>query len=286
MPISEKGTVTTARQAVQGGVRLRYTADSKETNLKEQWVRPPIHLAKTYKDNGWAINLLTSPTAGLLEGDQLNIDCQVEKGAKAALISPAACRVHTMSNGEAFINQHYRVGEKAALDVWPAPLVLQSASRLRQVTKVEVESSSTLLLTEIVSPGRATYGESFEFDSWRSKLRIYRSGKLVSYENFCVKPEQNDVADWRNQFPDGPYVSIYFLTPQSTSHLIEPLNNLSNEDVIVGASSLRTGGLGIKLLAHGGLALRRSVLQVREILINASDIPFSQSLRRAQTFFY
>ena len=113
------------RPAVHGGVRLRYESTESSTTLKEQWVRPPLHLAKTYHDKGWAINLLTSPTAGLLEGDELEIDCTVEAGAKVALISPAACRVHTMNDGEATIQQHYRIGTDATLDVWPAPLVLQ-----------------------------------------------------------------------------------------------------------------------------------------------------------------
>ncbi len=277
---------STRRPAVTGGVRLGYIADSQGSTLKEQWVRPPLHLAKTYHDKDWAINLLTSPTAGLLEGDQLEINCKVGAEAKAALISPAACRVHTMADGEATIHQHYQVGKHAALDVWPAPLVLQSASRLRQFTRVDLEPTSTLLLTEIISPGRASYGESFEFKSWRSRLRIYQSGTLVTYENFLVSPKDKDVSDWRNRFPDGPYVSIYFLTPQPTSQLIEPLHKLSSENVAVGASSLREGGIGIKLLAKDGLALRQAVLQIRELLIHASAIDFPKTLERAQTFFY
>jgi len=252
----------------------------------EQWVRPPLHLAKTYKDKGWTINLLTSPTAGLLEGDQLKIECTVEACAKAALISPAACRVHTMNQGAAAIHQHYRVGEHAVLDVWPAPLVLQKASNLTQVTKVEVEASSTLLLTEIISPGRASYGESFEFNSWRSKLRIYRSGTLVAYENFQVVPKSNDVADWRTRFPEGPYVSLYFLTPNPVTELIEPLNKLSTDEIAIGASPLRRGGIGIKVLAQDGLALRRSVLQIRDQLIEASGVAFPKTLQRAQTYFH
>lgn len=275
-----------SRPSVHGGVRLRYEWDNSATTLKEQWVRPPLHLAKTYRDQGWAINLLTSPTAGLLEGDQMKIDCTADAGAKAALIHPAACRVHTMSDGEAAIRQHYRAGKEAVLDIWPAPLVLQSASKLTQVTTVEVEASSTVLLTEIVAPGRASYGESFRFHSWRSKLRIYRSGTIIAYENFQVVPQGGDAADWRARFPDGPYVGIYFLTPQPVAELTEPLNKLSTGDAAIGASPLRAGGLGIKLLARDGLALRKSMLHIRELLIKASCVAFPQTLHRAQTFFY
>jgi urease accessory protein len=274
------------RPTVEGGVQLQYEAEGSGTSLKKQWVRPPLHLAKTYHDHTWAINLLTSPTAGLLEGDSLKIDCTVSTGARAALVSPAACRVHTMRDGYASINQHYKVEADAALDVWPAPLVLQKNATLNQETRLEIEATSTVLLTEIVSPGRASYGESFAFKNWRSQLRIYRSGKLIAYENFKFDPGAGDVADWRSRFPNGPYVSIYFLTPTPVTDLIEPLNKLSTDTVAIGASPLREGGLGIKVLAQDGLALRKSVLQIREALIQASGIEFPHSLKRAQTFFY
>jgi urease accessory protein len=276
----------TIRPGVKGGVQLQYLADNSGTTLKKQWVRPPLHLAKTYQDKSWAINLLTSPTAGLLEGDELEIDCKVEAGAKAALISPAACRVHTMDKGNALIRQSYVVKEQATLDVWPAPLVLQKAANLIQETTLEVDSSSTVLLTEIVSPGRASYGESFDFHTWQSKLRIYQSGTLIAYENFKVDPEAGDASDWRTRFPDGPYVSLYYLKHKPVKELIEPLNQLSNEEVAIGASPLRTGGLGIKVLAQDGLALRKSVLNIRELLVQHSEIEFPRSLQRAQTFFY
>ena len=81
------------RNAVLGGVSLRYAnVDSKGTRLLNQSVRPPLHLAKAYHEKDWAISLLTSPTAGLLEGDQIEISARVEASARAALISPASCR--------------------------------------------------------------------------------------------------------------------------------------------------------------------------------------------------
>ena len=286
VPIIPTTKPQSPRPAVKGGVRLLYKAEDAGTTLKKQWVRPPLHLAKTYKDRDWAINLLTSPTAGLLEEDELEIQCTVEAGAKAALISPAACRVHTMAEGHAQVRQDYVVKDNAVLDVWPAPLILQKASRLIQETTLHLESSSTVFLTEIVSPGRASFGESFDFTSWRSKLRIYRSGTLIAYENFKVEPQKNDAADWRTRFPNGPYVSIYFLTPDDVTDLIAPLNKLSSEEASIGASPLRTGCLGVKMLAQDGVALRKSVLQVRAQLIPNSGMDFPHTLQRAQTFFY
>jgi len=276
-----------ARPQVNGGVRLHYqTRENGCTSLQEQWVRPPLHLAKTYEDKSWALNLLTSPTAGLLQGDTIEIDCRVKAKAKAALVSPAACRVHTMTSGKASISQAYHVEENSCLDVWPAPLILQKDARLEQETSLYTKKTSTVLLTEIISPGRASYGESFAFQDWKSKLRIHQNEELIAFENFRLTPSEGDAADWRKRFPNGPYASIYFLTPESTNQLIEPIHALSSEEESVGASPLHKGGLGIKEFAKDGLALRKVILAIRELLIAASGIEFPHMLKRAQTFFY
>lgn len=275
------------RSAVCGGARLGYSLGADgNTRLAEQWVRPPLHMTKAYLDKGWAISQLMSPTAGLLCGDLLEVTCRVDAGAKAAVISPAACRVHTMGDGRATIRQKYFVSKGGVLDVWPAPLILQKASALRQETELRVEAGATVLLCEIVTPGRASFGEQFEFTEWSSRLRIYQAEKLLGFENFSVQPARKDVADWRALYPSGSYASLYFLTPEPVAGLVQNLHDLEIEAVSVGASPLREGGLGIKILAGEGVALRKAIFAVRKLLIEHSKVAFPIGLKRAQTFFH
>lgn len=275
------------RPAVLGGARLGYTYRSDVgTRLTEQWVRPPLHLAKAYHENDWAISILTSPTAGLLDGDRLEVKATVATGAKAALISPAACRVHTMQSGYAEVDQHYTVEPGAVLDVWPAPLILQKDATLRQTTRLDVAADATVLLCEVVSPGRAAFGEAFEFTEWTSKLRIYGEGALLAYENFNCKPERGDLTDWRELYPSGNYASLYYLSPQPLAKLVQTLHDCEIEDATIGASPLREGGLGVKILAKDGISLRKAIFSVRNLLITHSTVTFPHALQRAQTFFH
>ena len=275
------------RPSVSGGARLRYTlAPAVGTRLTGQWVRPPLHLGKAYHEKDWAISILTSPTAGLLDGDRLEVEATVAAGAKAALLSPAACRVHTMAHGHATVRQHYTVEAGAVLDVWPAPLILQKGASLRQSTRLEVAADATVLLCEVVSPGRAAFGECFEFTEWRSSLRIYREGDLLGYENFSCSPERGDPADWRALYPQGNYASFYFLSPEPLGELIQRVHDLETPGAAVGASPLRVGGLGVKILASDGIQLRQALFSVRNLLISHSKQHFPHALQRAQTFFH
>lgn len=285
--MSELATESVSTRAgVLGGARLRYTLTPEVgTRLTEQWVRPPLHLAKAYHEDDWEISILTSPTAGLLDSDLLEVEATVAAGAKAALISPAACRVHTMHAGHATVRQHYTVEAGATLDVWPAPLILQKDAALRQVTRLDVAADATVLLCEVVSPGRAAFGEAFEFTQWRSQLRIYREGSLLAYENFGCQPQQGDLADWQALYPSGSYASFYFLSPEALGSLVQTLHELDTPDAMIGASPLRAGGLGIKILAADGISLRKTIFLVRNLLIKHTQQRFPQALLRAQTYF-
>ncbi len=274
------------RPAVRGGARLRYEfVPEHGTRLMGQWVRPPLHMTKAYHDKDWAVSILSSPTAGLLDGDFLELDVEVCDGARAGLISPAACRIHTMNTGDATVEQTFVVGDDAVLDVWPAPLILQKEASLQQTTRLEVAESSTVLMCEVITPGRAAYGESFEFTRWASSLRILRAGKLVAYENFELCPEKGDAADWRTLYPNGSYAGIYYLTPQPLEDLVQQLHQLELEGATIGASPLRAGGLGIKVLAQDGISLRKAIFSVRNLLVPHSKVIFPVALQRAQTFF-
>ncbi|ADE55178.1 Urease accessory protein UreD [Coraliomargarita akajimensis DSM 45221] len=274
------------RPAVEGGARLRYSKlEGLGTRLQEQWVRPPLHLAKAYHEKDWAISLLTSPTAGLLEGDRLDVDVVVESGASVGLISPASCRVHTMESGCAKVHQRFKLESGAVLDVWPAPMVLQRGASLEQLTRVDVASDAVLLLCEIISPGRAAHGENFEFTRWKSQLKIYREGQLAVYENFECCPQRGDVQDWRERYPSGQYANLYFFCPVKLDELVQDLHELELLDATLGASLVRGGGIGVKLLAADGVSLRKAIFAVRERLIQRTGVSFPAALQRGQTFF-
>jgi urease accessory protein len=282
----EMSAATSSRPVVIGGARLLYTDTAGVgTRLTEEWVRPPLHLAKAYHANDWEISIMTSPTAGLLQGDVLEVEAKVGVGAKAALISPAACRVHTMDSGYATVRQHYTVDSGGVLDVWPAPLILQQAATLRLFTRLDAAADATVLLCEVITPGRVAFGEMFTFNEWRSQLRVYREGMLLSYENFCGRPARGDFADWRELYPQGSYASFYLLTPEPLLDLVQVLHDLELPDAMIGASPLRDGGLGGKVLAADGISLRKAIFLVRNLLIKYSKQTFPSALHRAQTFF-
>jgi len=290
-------SLTYNRPAVAGGVfggvdlvyKTRVAGNSKyRTYLAKQWVRPPLHLAKSYEENDWALNLLMSPTAGLLAGDELQINIHADNQAKAVVISPAACRVHTMKIGEeASITQHYHISNESILDIWAAPLILQKQASLRQNTRVDIDASSTLFMLESIMPGRSAYSESFSFNSWSSKLEVYVDDELLVYENFSVEPHQGDAKDWQTFYPDAHYANFYYIGPIVEKAFIAELHALDlGVDTKLGASLCSENkGIGIKILSRNSIHLRRAILAIRSFLEIKTKMTFPHATKRAQTFY-
>ncbi len=291
--VSPTKDITTAYGGVFGGVDLVYdtrvnSSNKQHSYLAKQWVRPPLHLAKSYEENQWALNLLMSPTAGLLAGDRIKLNIQVINQAKAAVISPAACRIHTMKSGSASITQHYKISNQSILDIWAAPLILQKQASLNQNTRVDIDASSTLFMLESIMPGRSAYAESFTFDAWSTKLEIYLDEELLVYENFTVEPNRGDTKDWQTFYPDAHYASFYYISPQVKKEFITQLHELElGVDNKLGASLCAGNkGIGIKILSRNSLHLRKAILAVRNFFEEQTSTSFPHASKRAQTFYH
>lgn len=276
-----------SRSAVKGGAHLVYGLNSLgDSSLLKQWVSPPLHISKAHQEDGFAISQLLSPTAGLLEGDILEMEVTVQENSNAAVISPAACRIHSMNSGYAHIQQTYSVEKGGYLDVWTAPLILQAKSRLKQKTVLNVATGGCLLFCEIITPGRSAFGEQFEFEQWQSNTRIFYGGNLINYENFTCEPKKGDVRDWQEAYPDGNYASIYLICDRDFEAAIADMHQIETPEAIIGLSDLNGAGLGIKVLARDGVSLRKTIILVREKLFEALHFNIPLSLNRSQSFFF
>ena len=276
-----------SRSAVKGGAHLVYGLNSLgASSLIKQWVSPPLHISKAHQEDGFAISQLLSPTAGLLEGDILEMKVTVQENTNAAVISPAACRIHSMNSDYAHIQQTYSVEKGGYLDVWAAPLILQATSRLKQETVINVSIGGCLLFCEVIAPGRSAFGEQFAFEKWQSNTRIFYGGNLINYENFTCEPKKGDVRDWQEAYPNGNYASLYLICNREFEAIIAEMHKIEMPEAIIGLSNLNKSGLGIKVLARDGVSLRKAILFVREKLFEMMEFNIPPALNRSQSFFY
>lgn len=258
---------------------LRITASRDEngkTYLSRKAYQAPIHISKPYW-NGKALLLnVMSPTAGLLEGDQVELDVIIESGAAIALSNPTALRIHKMGTGKATWNQKFNVASNAFLEAHPEWLIPQTHSRFEQRTQIDLEKDAQLFFIETLAPGRVASGEAFAFSSFRNRLEIRYDNKLAALEKFGITPEDNTHTGWATAFENPFYISIYVVSSklENDTPLFQALHDLQTETLLCGSSQLNYGPCwNIKILSQNPVEARTALAKIRSLFYQAIERP-------------
>lgn len=253
---------------LSGYLRVTAVPDSSgKTILVRKEYRTPIHISKPYWDGNSLLLNVMSPTAGLLEGDQVDLDVVVETGAKLVLSNPTALRVHKMDTGKATWTQRIRVVDDAFLECHPEWIILQANSRFEQRSRIELNSRAQLFFIEAIAPGRVASGESFAFTSFRNRFELLWDGKLSALERSDIRPKRATHTGWKTAFESPFYLSIYIAAPEleRADPFFQFIHELQTPTLLCGASKLSHGPCwNIKLLAQSSVEAKAALHALRE----------------------
>lgn len=244
--------------------------------LSQKRFKSPIHLSKPYWNGGSLLLNLMCPTAGMLGGDQVEIEVAVERGASLTLSNPSSLRIHKMDgNQDAHWSQNFTVKEDGFLESNPEWLILQGQSSFTQRTCLSLARGAELFFVEAIAPGRVAHGEAFCFRRFRNRLELRCDGKLAALEKHQVTPASRTDSAW-NQ-PRGErffYVSIYLVSAQlrPDSPLWHELHDTQSHDLRVGVSQLNVPTCwNLKILARDPADARGLTARARALFFQAAN---------------
>jgi urease accessory protein len=107
---------------------------------------------------------IISPSGGILQGDQYNIDITLSNNALAHITTQGATRVYKMEKNYGTQIVNIKVGEGSYLEYIPDQIIPFRNSRFYQEVELSVHDSATLIYSEIIVSGRVASGEKFEYD--------------------------------------------------------------------------------------------------------------------------
>jgi urease accessory protein len=170
---------------MHGGVRLRAERICGRTRITELVCRPPLQVLRAHhldpRQPDMASVILASPAGGILQGDRLRIDVTVGSGAKLRVGTQSATRIYRSPVGEALQEVRLEVEAGGYLEYLPNPFIPYAGSRFISGTTAVVAPDATLMISEVVAPGRAARGEILAFERFESAVDIARpDGTLLA----------------------------------------------------------------------------------------------------------
>jgi len=254
--------------SLQAAVKVN---DPGRTTLAAQSFRAPYHLSKPYWD-AEARTLLVqvvNPTAGILAGDKLESEIEVESGAALLVTTPSASRVFKMITGVAECRQKFRVAAGGWLEVMPEPLVPHRGCRYRQATRIEVEPGGELFFCDLLMSGRVAHDEAWEWEKLCLETEVRFGSELVLRERFAqTGAELHRLAELAGSGAGACFGNGVLVAAEGGRDFAwrDEIAALHGDGFWVGVSALRRGGWSIKFVANDSVRLRNGQRAIRAAL--------------------
>ena len=213
---------------------------------------PPIYL----DDTGAAYTLLVNPSGGLVGGDHLSIDMNVEQDAHVLISAPSANRVYRTEGPASEQHVNITVGPGAVLEWFPEHTIPFAGSRFRQVLQATLAPGATLLFWDAVASGRMARGERWAFTDLENDIRITTASGSSLLERYVLAPSTDlgrvGLAEEWN------YVASFYVVNDAMASevwgklesTIATILDTQPGEVLGGVSTPPVPGLAVKVLAR------------------------------------
>lgn len=241
--------------AGDGFLRLRFALSGARTILAQSRFSLPLQaLSPLALEDGSCYLLLLNPTGGVLGGDHLVTEIELEPGTHVCLSTPSATRVYRTDDKPAILETTIRVGERATLEYFPDHVIPHAGSVLRQSLRLEIARGSRAIVVDSLASGRRAHGERWKFRELDSRTEV-RVGTRPVYLNrsrivpSALRPDQFGLAE------DFDYMTCLSVFADEFMQWTEVCDALNAElerapEICGGASLLARGGCVARFLAR------------------------------------
>jgi urease accessory protein len=145
------------------------------TRLVERRHKGPLIVQRPFYPEGDPCHVyLVHPPGGVVGGDELRIDVEVDAGAHALVTTPAATKFYRCDGRVSSQTQELRAAG-ATLEWLPQENIFYRGSDVRTATRVHVDADSRFIGWEINCLGLPARGEHFDAGALRLDLELWRA---------------------------------------------------------------------------------------------------------------
>lgn len=238
----------------EGRLYLRLVDRGGRTCLSDAWSLMPLRIAKPfYLDKSGELCLyIMNPSGGMVQGDHLEVKVVLEPGAQVLLTTQAAAKIYRMEHDHASATEYFEVGRDALLEYFPDPVIPFAGSRFRGEIELSLDPGSTVLMGEVLFPGRVKRGEIFQFDYFKRRVKVSCRGRIIYYDYIDLRPNENrlDAAGMLEGYIY--YGQLLIFSDRADNDLSNSLHDyLQGRTGIMGSASLTCeNGIVVRMLAR------------------------------------
>ncbi len=162
-----------------GRLNLIYAHHNQATHVAFVQGQAPLKVQRSLYPEGKDVchSVILHTAGGIVGGDQLSLDIQLQPQAHALITTAAAAKVYRTNGLEAIHATHVDIAPGACLEWLPQETIVFDQAIYHQTMHVELGTDATWLGWEITRFGRTASGEPFIQGNWRSQTEIWQQGR-------------------------------------------------------------------------------------------------------------
>ncbi|MFK7913066.1 MAG: urease accessory protein UreD [Pseudomonadales bacterium] len=162
-------------QGWPAAIHLAFRHDGTTTRLHRGGGYGPLYVQKPfYPEPDVCHTYLLHPPGGVVGGDELLSQVQVEPGAHGLLTTPAATKYLRSRGPCSQVRQHLQVADGASLEYLPQETIVFNAARATTATRIELTGSARVVAWEVVALGRPAIDEPLQQGEFSQQFQIHR----------------------------------------------------------------------------------------------------------------
>ena len=243
-----------------------------KTIFKSRSSSPYKLLKSTHDQEGRCILPILHTAGGLVGGDSLKIDANVQKNAKVLLTTTSAQKVYgTIGRSKINPNGVYSkqknsitILDNSHLEYLPQETIIYANALYSQESKVYISDDSSFLYSDLIRLGRSSDGESIENGVFRSKLEIMRNNVKYDDWEFVDQIELNKLSyeaksgmDYKPVFGSLIWICEKDFSKAKISHLVENIKIIFKESKNNLSIGILENGISVRFLGSSSQDARK-----------------------------
>jgi len=248
--------------SLTGFLKLKAKRQKEKTILSKCYYEGALKVTRpVYLEEYSPTIYLIHVGGGYVDGDCYQTEITLEEGAEASITSQSYTKVYKTPNLPVSQKTMIILKENSILEYMPDPLIAYEGARYIQETDVYLNDQSCLFFSDVITPGWSVEGTPFQYNSIRSKLKVYKGEKLVLFDHLLLEPdlETKGLLQMDQHTHMGTFLIIH---ERADKGFLDSLYNCLvefNEKVRFGLSTLPEYGVILRVFAQNTGAIEKII---------------------------
>lgn len=207
------------------------------------------------EDGDQAYFTILNPGGGYLDGDRYKMKISLQKNAALFLTTQSATKIYKTPSKPVCQENHFYLEEGSVFHCFPDPVIAYRQARYEQKNIIEMSSRSTLVFSDIITPGWSRGGENFSYEKIRMRTEIYFDHRLVALDNLRLVPNEQNMNHLGFMEDHTHLGTLWMICPemdQLSETFADFIQNFeaAHSSCRIGISRLEVPGLVVRILAN------------------------------------